>query len=58
MDKENFKSYYEYHYKPLLESLSEKASLSDKEKHLITFLMGDIEEIFFNEDVMRPNEIV
>lgn len=58
MDKENFKSYYEYHYKPLLESLSKNASLSDKEKRLIAFLKDDIEEIFFNEDVMRPNEIV
>lgn len=53
-DKEQFKSYFEAHYKPLLDKLADypyqKIGLSDKDKRLLGFLRDDLNKIFKTAD--------
>lgn len=48
MDKENFNSYYNQHYKPLLEKLTdlENKTLQEEDRRLLSFLKEDIEKLF------------
>lgn len=44
---ENFESYFNYHYKPLLNKLVDNPKdLSDNDRHLLGFLRDDLIKIF------------
>ena len=53
-DEEQFKSYFDAHYKPLLDKLADnsysKIELSDKDKRLLDFLRDDLNRIFKTAD--------
>lgn len=55
MDKErleNFTSYYNRHYKEMLERLTDlnNGILNEKDRHLLAFLKEDLEELFGDKE--------
>ena len=55
MDNErldNFRSYYNIHYKEMLERLTDlnNGILNEKDRHLLAFLKEDLEELFGDKE--------
>lgn len=45
-----FRSYFNIHYRPLLERISNGEQISDNDRHLLNFLASDLQEAFGETD--------
>lgn len=50
----DFMSYFEVHYKPLLEAISGGAALDDKQRHLLNFFCDDMLSAFSEPEADEP----